>query len=119
MAFKIAGSMAFKKAMADARPTLLEPIMEMEITVPDDAMGDIIGDLNSRRGRVLGMDTKGIKQIVKAQVPLSEVLKYAPDLRSMTAGRGMFTMRFSHYEEVPGPLQEKIIELYKKEKEEK
>ena len=119
MAFKIAGSMAFKKAMADARPTLLEPIMEMEITVPDDAMGDIIGDLNSRRGRVLGMDTKGIKQIVKAQVPLSEVLKYAPDLRSMTAGRGMFTMKFSHYEEVPGPLQEKIIELYKKEKEEK
>ncbi len=119
MAFKIAGSMAFKKAMADARPTLLEPIMEMEITVPDDAMGDIIGDLNSRRGRVLGMDTKGTKQIVKAQVPLAEVLKYAPDLRSMTAGRGMFTMRFSHYEEVPGPLQEKIIELYKKEKEEK
>ena len=119
MAFKIAGSMAFKKAMADAKPTLLEPIAEMEITVPDDAMGDIIGDLNSRRGRVLGMETKGNKQIVKAQVPLSEVLKYAPDLRSMTAGRGMFTMRFSHYEEVPGPLQEKIIELSKKEKEEK
>jgi elongation factor G len=119
MAFKIAGSMAFKKAMADAKPTLLEPIAEMEITVPDDAMGDIIGDLNSRRGRVLGMETKGNKQIVKAQVPLSEVLKYAPDLRSMTAGRGMFTMKFSHYEEVPGPLQEKIIELAKKEKEEK
>jgi elongation factor G len=119
MAFKIAGSMAFKKAMADAKPTLLEPIMEMEITVPDEYMGDIIGDLNSRRGRVMGMETKGNKQIVKAQVPLSEVLKYAPDLRSMTAGRGMFTMKFSHYEEVPAPLQEKIIELYKKEKEEK
>ncbi|MDR3567980.1 MAG: elongation factor G [Syntrophobacteraceae bacterium] len=119
MAFKIAGSMAFKKGILDAKPTLLEPVMEMEITVPDDAMGDIIGDLNSRRGRVLGMDTKGNKQIVKAQTPLSEVLKYAPDLRSMTAGRGMFTMRFSHYEEVPGPLQEKIIELAKKEKEEK
>ena len=119
MAFKIAGSMAFKKGMADAKPTLLEPIMEMEITVPDDAMGDIIGDLNSRRGRVLGMESKGNKQTVKAQVPLAEVLKYAPDLRSMTAGRGMFTMRFSHYEEVPGPLQEKIIELAKKEKEEK
>jgi len=119
MAFKIAGSMAFKKAMVEAKPTLLEPIMEMEITVPDDAMGDIIGDLNSRRGRVLGMESKGNKQIVKAQVPLAEVLKYAPDLRSMTAGRGMFTMRFSHYEEVPGPLQEKIIELAKKEKEEK
>jgi elongation factor G len=119
MAFKIAGSMAFKKAMAEAKPTLLEPVMEMEITVPDDAMGDIIGDLNSRRGRVLGMETKGKKQIVKAQVPLSEVLKYAPDLRSMTAGRGMFTMKMSHYEEVPAPLQEKIIELSKKEKEEK
>lgn len=119
MAFKIAGSMAFKKAMAEAKPTLLEPIMEMEITIPDDYMGDIIGDLNSRRGRVLGMETKGKKQIVKAHVPLSEVLKYAPDLRSMTAGRGMFTMKFSHYEEVPGPLQEKIIEQFKKEKEEK
>jgi elongation factor G len=119
MAFKIAGSMAFKKAMAEAKPTLLEPVMEMEITVPDDAMGEIIGDLNSRRGRVLGMETRGKKQIVKAQVPLSEVLKYAPDLRSMTAGRGMFTMKFSHYEEVPGPLQEKIIELSKKERDEK
>ncbi len=119
MAFKIAGSMAFKKAMAEARPTLIEPIMEMEITVPDDAMGDIIGDLNSRRGRVLGMETKGKKQVVKAAVPLSEVLKYAPDLRSMTAGRGLFTMKLSHYEEVPGPLQEKIIELSKKEKDEK
>ncbi|MHC1727728.1 MAG: elongation factor G [Syntrophobacteraceae bacterium] len=115
MAFKIAGSMAFKKAMADAKPTLLEPVMEMEITVTDEYMGDVIGDLNSRRGRVLGMETKGNKQIVKAHVPLSEVLKYAPDLRSMTAGRGMFSMRFSHYEEVPGPLQEKIVELSKKE----
>jgi elongation factor G len=123
MAFKIAGSMAFKKGIMEAKPTLLEPIMEMEITVPDDAMGDIIGDLNSRRGRVLGMETKGNKQIVKANTPLSEVLKYAPDLRSMTAGRGMFTMKFSHYEEVPGALQEKIVELAKKarekEKEEK
>ena len=108
MAFKISGSMAFKKAMAECKPTLLEPIMEMEITVPDEYMGDIIGDLNSRRGRVLGMGSQGAKQIVKAHVPLSEVLKYAPDLRSMTQGRGMFTMQFSHYEEVPGPLQEKI-----------
>lgn len=109
MAFKIAGSMAFKKAMMDAKPTLLEPIMLMEITVPDDCMGDVIGDLNSRRGRVLGMETKGKKQIVRANVPLAEVLKYAPDLRAMTAGRGMFTMKVSHYEEVPGQLQEKII----------
>lgn len=110
MAFKIAGSMAFKKAVLEAKPTLLEPVMTMEITVPDDCMGDVIGDLNSRRGRVLGMETKGKKQIVRANVPLSEVQKYAPDLRSMTAGRGMFTMKFSHYEEVPGQLQEKIVE---------
>jgi elongation factor G len=115
MAFKIAGSMAFKKGMALAKPTLLEPIAEMEIVVSDDYMGDIIGDLNSRRGRVLGMDTRGNKQIVRANVPLSEVLRYAPDLRSMTAGRGMFTMKVSHYEEVPGPLQEKIIEAAKEE----
>ncbi len=117
MAFKIAGSMAFKKALAEAKPTILEPVVEMEITVPDEYMGDIIGDLNSRRGRVLGMETRGTKQIVKAMVPQSEVLKYAPDLRSMTQGRGMFTMRFSHYEEVPGPLQEKIIDLARKEQE--
>jgi len=115
MAFKIAGSMAFKKAVLEAKPTLLEPVMVMEITVPDDCMGDVIGDLNSRRGRVLGMESKGKKQIVRANVPQVEVLKYAPELRSMTAGRGMFTMKFSHYEEVPGPLQEKIIEASKAE----
>jgi elongation factor G len=115
MAFKIAGSMAFKKAMMEAKPTLLEPIMLMEITVPDDCMGDVIGDLNSRRGRVLGMESKGKKQIIRANVPLAEVLKYAPDLRSMTAGRGMFTMKVSHYEEVPGQLQEKVIAAAKEE----
>ncbi len=115
MAFKIAGSMAFKKAVLEAKPTLLEPIVLMEITVPDDCMGDVIGDLNSRRGRVLGMDTKGKKQIIKANVPHAEVLKYAPDLRAMTAGRGMFTMKFSHFEEVPGQLQEKIIEAGKQQ----
>lgn len=115
MAFKIAGSMAFKKAVMEAKPTLLEPVMQLEITVPDDCMGDVIGDLNSRRGRVLGMDTQGKKQIIRANVPLAEVLKYAPDLRSMTAGRGMYTMKFSHYEEVPGPLQEKIIGAAKEE----
>jgi len=115
MAFKIAGSMAFKKAMMEAKPTLLEPIMLMEITVPDDCMGDVIGDLNSRRGRVLGMESKGKKQIIRANVPLAEVLRYAPDLRSMTAGRGMFTMKVSHYEEVPGQLQEKVIAAAKEE----
>jgi len=113
MAFKIAGSMGFKKAVMEAKPTLLEPVVLLEITVPDDCMGDVIGDLNSRRGRVLGMETKGKKQIIRANVPLAEVLKYAPDLRSMTAGRGMYTMKFSHYEEVPGQLQEKIIEAAK------
>ncbi len=119
LAFKIAGSMAFKKAAAEAKPTLLEPIMYMEITVPDDCMGDVIGDLNGRRGKVLGMESKGKKQIIKAHVPLAEVLRYAPDLRSMTAGRGMFVMRFDHYEEVPAQLQEKIIEEAKQEKESK
>jgi elongation factor G len=115
MAFKIAGSMGFKKAVLEAKPTLLEPIMLMEITVPDDCMGDVIGDLNSRRGKVLGMESKGKTQIVRAQVPLVEVLKYAPDLRSMSAGRGMFTMKFAHYEEIPAQLQEKIIEAGKQE----
>jgi elongation factor G len=115
MAFKIAGSMAFKKAVMEAKPTLLEPIMLMEIVVPDDCMGDVIGDLNSKRGRVLGMETKGKKQIIKANVPQAEVLRYAPDLRAMTAGRGMFTMSFSHFEEVPGQLQEKIVEASKQE----
>lgn len=115
MAFKIAGSMAFKEAVLKAKPTLLEPIMTMEITVPDDCMGDVIGDLNSRRGKVLGMESKGKRQIVRALVPLVEVLKYAPDLRAMTAGRGMFTMSFSNYEEVPAQLQEKIVEASKQE----
>jgi elongation factor G len=115
MAFKIAGSMAFKDAVLKAKPALLEPVMTMEITVPDDCMGDVIGDLNSRRGKVLGMESKGKRQIVRALVPLVEVLKYAPDLRAMTAGRGMFTMSQSHYEEVPAQLQEKIIEASKQE----
>jgi elongation factor G len=115
MAFKIAGSMGFKKAVLEAKPTLLEPIVLMEITVPDDCMGDVIGDLNSRRGKVLGMESKGRTQIVRAQVPLVEILKYAPDLRSMSAGRGMFTMKFAHYEEIPAQLQEKIIEAGKQE----
>ncbi|SFM41784.1 elongation factor G [Thermodesulforhabdus norvegica] len=117
LAFKIAGSMAFKKAAMEAKPTLLEPIMYMEIVVPDDCMGDVIGDLNGRRGKVLGMESKGKKQIIKAHVPLAEVQRYAADLRSMTAGRGMFTMRFDHYEEVPAHLQEKIIEQAKAEAE--
>jgi len=109
MAFKIAASMGFKHAVAQAKPVLLEPIMALEIIVPDDCMGDIIGDLNSRRGKVLGVDPKPNGQVIKAQVPQAEVLRYSPDLRSMTSGRGTFEMEFSHYEEVPPHLAEKII----------
>jgi len=117
MAFKIAASMCFKKGVAEAQPTLLEPVMEVEVTVPDEYMGDVIGDLNSRRGRVLGMDSKGRNQILRAHVPMSEVLKYAPDLRSITGGRGMFTMKHSHYDEVPSHLQDQLVAEVQKEKE--
>ena len=117
MAFKIAGSLAYKKAAEQAEPTLLEPIMEVEVTTPEDFMGDVMGDLNGRRGRVLGMEGKGKNQVVRANVPMSEVLSYAPDLRSMTGGRGIFTMKFSHYDEVPAQLQQKIIEAAKAEEE--
>jgi elongation factor G len=109
MAFKIAGSMGFKNAVEKAKPVILEPIMLMEITVPDDSMGDVIGDLNSRRGRVLGMETKGHSQVIKAQVPMSEVLKYSQDLHSMTSGRGGFHMEFTRYEELPAHLAERIM----------
>ncbi|MGD9017914.1 MAG: elongation factor G, partial [Desulfobacterales bacterium] len=117
MAFKIAGSLAFKKAVIDASPTLLEPIMNVTVVTPDEYMGDIMGDMNGRRGRVLGMDSQGRNQVIKAQVPLAEFQTYAPDLRSMTGGRGMYSMSFSHYDEVPSQLQEKIIEETKKESE--
>jgi elongation factor G len=109
MAFKIAGSMAFKKGMEQAKPVLLEPIMEMEVIMPDDCVGDVIGDINSRRGRVLGVEPQAGSQALKAQVPMAEVLRYAPELRSMTSDRGLFTMEFSHYEEVPSNLTAKIL----------
>jgi elongation factor G len=109
MAFKIAASLGFKNAVEKAKPVLLEPIMNMDVTVPDECMGDVIGDLNSRRGKVLGMDTKGHSQVIKSKVPMSEVLKYAPDLRALTSGRGEFHLEFSHYEELPGHLAEKVI----------
>ena len=108
MAFKIAASMGFKNAMEAAKPVILEPVMSMEVSVPDECMGDVIGDLNSRRGKVLGVDAKGHSQIIKAQVPMSEVLRYASDLRSMTSGRGEFQSEFSHYEELPPHLMEKV-----------
>lgn len=115
MAFKIAASMCFKKGARDASPVLLEPIMKIEVVVPEDNMGDVIGDINSRRGRVLGMDTKGGYQVVKAVVPMAEVLKYDPDLRSMTGGRGSFSLEFDHYEEVPAHQVEKIVGVKKDE----
>ncbi|MES0445125.1 MAG: elongation factor G [Desulfobacterales bacterium] len=117
MAFKIAGSMAFKKATLDAGPVLLEPIMNVSITTPDEHMGDIMGDLNSRRGKVLGMDSKGKNQVIKANVPIAEFLTYAPDLRSMTGGRGMFSMEFSHYDEIPAQIAQKLVEEINKSKE--
>jgi elongation factor G len=115
MAFKIAASMCFKKAVQEATPILLEPIMNIEITVPEDVMGDVIGDLNGRRGRVLGMDSQGKHQIIKAEVPMAEVLRYSLDLTSMTGGRGSFQMKKSRYEEVPAQLAEKIIAVSKEE----
>lgn len=113
MAFKVAGSMAFKKAMEQCKPVLLEPIMSMEITVPDDCMGDVIGDLNSRRGKVVGVEPQANSQVICAEVPMAEVLRYAPELRSMTSDRGMFTMEFSKYEEVPTHQTAKILEEQK------
>ena len=117
MAFKIAGSLGFKKGVLECQPTLIEPIVNIMIEIPDEYMGDVIGDLNSRRGKVLGMDSIGHHQIIKGQVPLAEILKYAPDLRSMTSGRGTFTCEHSHYEEVPSYISEKIIAESKREAE--
>ncbi len=117
MAFKIAAAMAFRGAMDAAEPVLLEPIMDVEVTIPENFMGDIMGDLNSRRGRIQGMVPGEGLQTIKAQVPLAEMFTYAIDLRSMTQGRGMFTMRHSHYEEVPYQEAEKVINAAKAEKE--
>lgn len=109
MAFKVAGSMAFKKAMEVCKPVLLEPIMNLKVTVPDENMGDVIGDLNSRRGKVVGVEPKANSQIIRAVVPMSEVLAYSNDLKSMTSDRGMFSVEFSHYEELPTHLAQKVI----------
>ena len=109
MAFKVAGSMAFKKAMEVCKPVLLEPIVNMKVTVPDENMGDVIGDLNSRRGKVVGVEPKANSQIIRSVVPMSEVLAYSNDLKSMTSDRGLFSMEFSHYEELPTHLAQKVI----------
>ena len=117
MAFKLAGTIAFKNAAADAKAVLLEPIMKVAVKAPEDNTGDIMGDLNSRRGRVIGMDSEGDKQIINALVPMAEMLRYAPDLSSMTAGRGTFSMEFEQYDEVPADLAKKVIERVNAEKE--
>src|SRR5213082_2842446 len=118
MAFKIAGSMAFKQAYEQADPVLLEPIMDVEVTVPDEAVGAVNGDLNSRRGRLQGMEPKGGMTTFKAEVPMSEILTYAQSLTSLTGGRGDYHMAFARYEEVPSHISQKLIAEAKQEKEE-
>ena len=117
MAFKVAGSMAFKKAAEQAQPTLLEPIMQVAVVAPEDAVGDVIGDLNGRRGRPLGMEPAGSMTEIKAEVPMAEMLNYAPDLRSITGGRAEYTMEFARYEEVPAHLAQKVISASGQEEE--
>ncbi|MCI0483524.1 MAG: elongation factor G [candidate division NC10 bacterium] len=118
MSFKIAGSLAVKKGVQQATPVLLEPIMVVEVSAPDDAIGDVIGDLNSRRGRVLGVEGKGKSQAIKALVPLAEMLEYATQLRSLTGDRGDYTMELSHFEDVPAHIQDKLVAEAKKEEKE-
>jgi elongation factor G len=117
MAFKIAGSMAFKDAMESAKPTLMEPIMTVTVTVPEEYVGDVIGDLNSRRGRPLGMEPRGAVTEVKAEVPMAELLEYAPDLRAITGGQGEYTMDLARYEEVPSHVAQQVVQRTQEEKE--
>lgn len=109
MAFKVAGAHAMRDALEHASPVLLEPIMVVSASVPEDSVGDVIGDLNSRRGRPLGMEPSGGMTEVRAEVPMAEMLSYAPDLRSITGGQGDFTMEFQRYEEVPPHLAERVV----------
>ena len=109
LSFKLAGSLAFKDAMTRARPTILEPVMQVEVYTPSDFAGDLMGDLNGRRGRIAGMDTRGTMTVIRAQVPMSEMLTYEQHLTSATGGRGSYHMEYSHYEEVPQQFQGKII----------
>jgi len=104
--------MALRKAVAEAGPVLLEPVMDVEVTIPEDFLGAISGDVNSRRGHIVGMEASGRRQVVKAQVPIAEMFKYANDLRSLTGGRGSYTMHFSHYAEVPHKIASGIISQY-------
>ena len=111
MAFKIAASMAFKDGMKQASPVLLEPIMKVEVVTPDEYMGDVMGDLSSRRGRIEGMNVQGNAQVINAMVPLKQMFGYSTELRSITQGRATYTMQFDHYEEVPANIAEEIIKL--------
>ena len=113
MAFKIAGSLAFKEAMKQARPALLEPIMHVEVYAPDQYSGDLMGHLSGRRGKISGSETRAGSVVIKAQVPLSEMLSYANELISMTQGRGSYSMEFSHYDFVPQEIAEKVIAAHK------
>jgi elongation factor G len=113
MAFKIAGSMAFKEAAAKANPVLLEPMMNVEVVTPDAYMGDVLGDISSRRGKIGGMTQRGEAQVIAASVPLSEMFGYSTRLRSMSQGRAVYSMEFSHYEEVPKAKAEEIISKVK------
>ncbi|MCM8778287.1 MAG: elongation factor G [Candidatus Omnitrophica bacterium] len=117
LAFQIAGAMALRKGALEAGPVLLEPIMDVEVVVPEEYMGQISGDLNARRGRIQGVDVRGKNQVIRVQVPLAEMFRYATDLRSMTQGRGFYTMRFSHYEEVPAKIAERVISQAKPKEE--
>jgi elongation factor G len=117
MAFKIAGLMAFREGYTDCKPVLLEPIFNVEVTVPDEFTGDVMGDLSSRRGKIAGMDPDGRNQIIRAAVPQSELYQYSVDLRSMTQGQGIYSLDFSHYEEVPHEQTQKVIEEAKALKE--
>ncbi|MFQ5542398.1 MAG: elongation factor G, partial [Candidatus Binatia bacterium] len=108
IAFKVAGSMAFKDAVRKAAPVLLEPIMSVEVVVPEEFMGEVIGDISSRRGKILGMDSRPAAQVIESRIPLAKMFGYATDLRSMTQGRATHTMQFSHYEEVPASISEEI-----------
>ena len=118
MAFKTAARIAYKEGCKKASPVLLEPIMHVEVDIPDEYMGDIIGDMNRRRGRIMGMEPGNGMQQVVAEVPQAEMFKYATDLRSMTQARGSFSMRFERYEEVPGNIAEKIIANAEKDEDE-
>jgi elongation factor G len=118
IAFKLAAQIAFKAACEKANPILIEPILAVEVTVPEEFMGDVIGDLNSRRGRIQGVDSVGRSQVIKALVPEAEMYKYATTLRSVTQGRGFFTARFDHYEPVPSEFSAKVVQEAKKAREE-